>query len=297
MHVMVISTGGTIACTAGSDGALVPTLSAAELVAQSATVHEVRAVDANRIDSSSATLADLDRLREAVRTSLLDASVAGVVVTHGTDSLAETALGLDLVHRDPRPVILTGAMRPADDAAPDGPANLRGAIEAAARPQRAGVHIHFDSATLPARGAMKVATTAHDAFALASPRPLPRPMPVPAAPLAGLDVPIVRAWAGADGRLVEAVRDADGVILEALGSGNVSSEMGESVAALLRRGTPVVVASSVPHGDVSFSYGGAGGGSTLGALGAIPAGYLSAGQARVALATALATGVDPRSLL
>ena len=112
-------------------------------------------------------------------------------------------------------------------------------------------------------------------------------------------MPILRAWPGAGPELVDFTIDSgvDGIVVEALGSGNVSSEMGESVAALLRRGTPVVVASSVPHGDVSFSYGGAGGGSTLGVLGAIPAGYLSAGQARVALATALATGVDPRSLL
>ena len=54
---------------------------------------------------------------------------------------------------------------------------------------------------------------------------------------------------------------------------------------------------SVPYGEVSFAYGGAGGGSTLGDLGALPAGYLSAGQARIALATALATGVNPHSLL
>ena len=73
--------------------------------------------------------------------------------------------------------------------------------------------------------------------------------------------------------------------------------MGGAVAKLLRRGVPVVVATSVPYGEVSFAYGGAGGGSTLGDLGALPAGYLSAGQARIALATALATGVDPRSLL
>jgi len=122
-------------------------------------------------------------------------------------------------------------------------------------------------------------------------------MAVPPAPLAGLNIPIIRAWAGADDALIRALGPIDGLVLEALGSGNVSACMGGAVAKLLRRGVPVVVATSVPYGEVSFAYGGAGGGSTLGDLGALPAGYLSAGQARIALATALASGVNPSSLL
>lgn len=297
MDVLVISTGGTIASTADAHGALVPTLTGAELIARSGTPHPARAVDVASLDSSSVGLAELDMLRETVRTSLLDAAISGIVITHGTDSMAETALALDLVHTDPRPVVLTGAMRPDDHPAPDGPANLRGAIEAAARSQHGGVSVHFAGRTLPARGLIKTHTSAEDAFTLASAQPLPRPLPVPPAPLDGLNIPIVRAWAGADGSLIEALGPIDGLVIDALGSGNVSAGMGEAIAKLLRRGVPVVVATSVPYGEVSLAYGGAGGGSTLGRLGALPAGYLSAGQARIALATALATGVNPRSLL
>ena len=296
MNVLVISTGGTIASTANDRGALVPTLTGEELVARSGTNRQVRAIDVASLDSSSMGLAEIDMLRETVRTSLLDDS-ASLVITHGTDSMAETALALDLVHADPRPVVLTGAMRSADHAHPDGPANLRGAIEVAATRRDTGVLVHFAGETLPARGLMKAQTTAEHAFTLTSGTPLPRPMAVPAAPLDGLNIPIIRAWAGADGALIRALGPIDGLVLEALGSGNVSAGMGGAVAKLLRRGVPVVVATSVPYGEVSFAYGGAGGGSTLGDLGALPAGYLSAGQARIALATALATGVDPRSLL
>ena len=296
MNVLVISTGGTIASTANDRGALVPTLTGEELVARSGTNRQVRAIDVASLDSSSMGLAEIDMLRETVRTSLLDDS-ASLVITHGTDSMAETALALDLVHADPRPVVLTGAMRSADHAHPDGPANLRGAIEVAATRRDTGVLVHFAGETLPARGLMKTQTTAEHAFTLTSGTPLPRPMAVPAAPLDGLNIPIIRAWAGADGALIRALGPIDGLVLEALGSGNVSAGMGGAVAKLLRRGVPVVVATSVPYGEVSFAYGGAGGGSTLGDLGALPAGYLSAGQARIALATALATGVDPRSLL
>ena len=296
MNVLVISTGGTIASTANDRGALVPTLTGEELVARCGTNRQVRAIDVASLDSSSMGLAEIDMLRDTVRTSLLDDS-ASLVITHGTDSMAETALALDLVHADPRPVVLTGAMRPADHARPDGPANLRGAIEVAATRRDTGVLVHFAGETLPARGLMKTQTTAEHAFTLTSGTPLPRPMAVPAAPLAGLNIPIIRAWAGADDALIRALGPVDGLVLEALGSGNVSACMGGAVAKLLRRGVPVVVATSVPYGEVSFAYGGAGGGSTLGDLGALPAGYLSAGQARIALATALATGVDPRSLL
>lgn len=296
MNVLVISTGGTIASTANDRGALVPTLTGEELVARCGTTRQVRAIDVASLDSSSMGLAEIDMLRDTVRTSLLDDS-ASLVITHGTDSMAETALALDLVHADPRPVVLTGAMRPADHAHPDGPANLRGAIEVAATRRDTGVLVHFAGETLPARGLMKTQTTAEHAFTLTSSTPLPRPMAVPAAPLDGLNIPIIRAWAGADDALIRALGPIDGLVLEALGSGNVSAGMGGAVAKLLRRGVPVVVATSVPYGEVSFAYGGAGGGSTLGDLGALPAGYLSAGQARIALATALATGVDPRSLL
>lgn len=296
MNVLVISTGGTIASTANARGALVPTLTGEELVARCGTTRQVRAIDVASLDSSSMGLAEIDMLRETVRTSLLDDS-ASLVITHGTDSMAETALALDLVHADPRPVVLTGAMRSADHAHPDGPANLRGAIEVAATRRDTGVLVHFAGETLPARGLMKTQTTAEHAFTLTSGSPLPRPMSVPPAPLAGLNIPIIRAWAGADDALIRALGPIDGLVLEALGSGNVSACMGGAVAKLLRRGVPVVVATSVPYGEVSFAYGGAGGGSTLGDLGALPAGYLSAGQARIALATALASGVNPSSLL
>lgn len=296
MNVLVISTGGTIASTANARGALVPTLTGEELVARCGTTRRVRAIDVASLDSSSMGLAEIDMLRETVRTSLLDDS-ASLVITHGTDSMAETALALDLVHADPRPVVLTGAMRSADHAHPDGPANLRGAIEVAATRRDTGVLVHSAGETLPARGLMKTQTTAEHAFTLTSGSPLPRPMAVPPAPLAGLNIPIIRAWAGADDALIRALGPIDGLVLEALGSGNVSACMGGAVAKLLRRGVPVVVATSVPYGEVSFAYGGAGGGSTLGDLGALPAGYLSAGQARIALATALASGVNPSSLL
>lgn len=299
--VLVISTGGTIACTTDATGTRRPTLTAAELVEQSGTAESVGVYDAANLDSSAITLADIDTLAEFIEQSLIDDSVTGVVLTHGTDSLAETALALDLIHHDPRPVVLTGAQHPSDHPHTDGPENLRRAIDVAADPLRRGqgVLVHFDGDTLPARGLYKASTADLGAFALTTERPQPRPAPVPRATLSGINVPILRAWPGADGTLVElaANTNPDGIVVEALGSGNVSPAMGEALGRAIERGIPVVVSTSVPRGGVEFAYGGGGGGATLGELGALPAGSLSPGQARIALITALATGTDPSSLL
>lgn len=299
--VLVIATGGTIAATADATGARVPTLTGEELVRACGTDEDVRVYDATSLDSSAITLADLDMLSGLVHKALADDRISGIVLTHGTDSMAETALALDLVHDDPRPVVLTGAQRPADDPRPDGPDNLRRAIQAAADRlrRRNGVMVHFAGDTLPARGLYKSSTEDLGGFSLTSERPMPRPAPVPRAKLDGLRVPILRAWPGADGELVDTVAASrpDGIVVEALGSGNVSPAMGEAIGRAIDAGIPVVIATSVPRGGVSFDYGGAGGGSTLGDLGALPAGFLSAGQARIALLTALAAGVDPRLLL
>ncbi|WP_165164136.1 asparaginase [Corynebacterium qintianiae] len=299
--VLVISTGGTIASTTDPTGARVPTLTAEDLVISCGTDAPVRVYDSVSLDSSSMGLGDVDTLIQLVGKALADALVTGIVITHGTDSMAETALAIDLVHSDPRPVILTGAQRPADHPHADGPENLRRSIELAADPlaRGRGVTVHFGGDTLAARGLMKNDTEALRAFALTAPLTLPRPAAVAPAQLEGLNVPILRAWPGADASLVDHVASLkpDGIVVEGLGSGNVSAEMGEALARAAEDGIPVVLTTSVPYGEVSFSYGGAGGGATLGERGVLPGGWLRAGQARIALLTAIATGTDPRALL
>lgn len=288
--ISVIATGGTIACVPDETGALVPRLTAADLIERAAPQVQCRPVDVQSVDSSSMTLGDVDNLVAEVRAQLDDASVTGVVVTHGTDSLADTAIVLDLFHSSPKPVVVTGAM-----GTEDGPGNLRRAIQLAQDPgnNSGGVQVCVGD-VLPARGLFKRDTAEMSPF---SANPSSRPRPVPPVKLAGVDIPIIRAWPGAGGGLVDyAVRSgADGIVVEALGAGNVSDAMGAAIEAALPT-MPVVVTTSVPFGTVEFTYGGPGGGSTLGALGAIPSGPLRAGQARMALAVALRAGLDPAAM-
>lgn len=296
--VSVISTGGTIACMPDESGALVPTLTAADLVARSGTDIPTRSRDIQSVDSSSMTLADVDSIVAAVHTELEDPAVCGVVVTHGTDSLADTAYALQLFHSDTRPVILTGAI-----GTDDGPANLNDAIAFAspgggfgdAPDEKDQVFVMFSGQALSVSGLIKFHTRSTSPFRK---NDVPVPAPLPPVPLGGVNIPVVAAWPGAPADVIDAVAamQPDGIVVEALGSGNVSAEMGDGIARVLKRGIPVVITTSVALGPVDFAYGGAGGGSTLGALGALPSGGLRAGQARIALAAAIRSGLDPRSV-
>lgn len=303
--VSLLTTGGTIACTTDAAGALVPTLSGEDLAAGlRPRLHpdrvRLRVRELGRLDSSSLRPRDVDEIVAAAHRELEDPSVAGVVITHGTDSLEETALALDAFHGDNRPVVLTGAMRPGDAAAPDGPDNLFDACTIALDPaaRGMGVLIVLGHKVLPARGTVKEHTSDLAAFAYRGPQEPTRPAALPVAPLDGHRVDVIAAYPGAPRDAIAAALDAgaQGIVVEALGAGNIGTDLARGVEEALRRGVPVVVTTRAAHGEVRFDYGGPGGGASLSALGAIGSGHLRAGQARTALLVALATGTDPRAL-
>lgn len=303
--IAVITTGGTIACTADADGHLLPTVSGEELLRPIAArfdasqfafeIHEL-----NRLDSSSMTFADIDELNTTIHRILEDPEVVGIVVTHGTDSMEETAIAVDTFHTDHRPVILTGAQKPSDHPEADGPGNLFESclIASDASARGIGVLVVFGHAVIPARGCTKWHTTDELAFATNGPEEPERPDPLQLAPLADVAVEIIPAYPGASGASVQAAIDAgaQGLVVEAMGSGNVGTAMGAALGRALDDGLPVVMTTRVPRGEVSGTYGGAGGGATLAARGAIGSRYFRAGQARVLLAAAIATGQHPATL-
>lgn len=296
--VVVLTTGGTIACTTDRNGVLLPTVSGQELVAPVAArfapgTIDVEVRELTRLDSSSMTFADIDEIVAAVHTVLEDPTVSGVVVTHGTDSMEESAIAVDTFLNDPRPVVFTGAQKPFDHPEADGPNNLFESIIIASDDSALGIGclIVFGHAVLPARGATKWHTTDELAFATNGPEEPTRPDPVDVAKLAGLDIRIVHAYPGAGRDLLDYLKEkrVDGIVVETMGSGNVSTEFAHGLVDVLDAGIPVALSTRVPRGDVLPSYGGVGGGASLHAKGAFPSTYFRSAQARVLLAISVAT--------
>lgn len=292
MTFALIATGGTIACTTVRDGSLVPTVSGQQLAASLGTdagAHDIEVVEFRALDSSSITLADLDELLLCVREQLARPDIDGVLITHGTDSLEETALALSLFDVGDGPIVLTGAQRAFDHPSGDGPRNLREAYELL-RSGKPGVWVQFGGKTIPGRGVRKWHTSQLNGFEELPVGDSAVPL-LPLAPMAGHPVEIIAAYPGAGATLVDAsLPHTRGLIIEAMGSGNMGAEMGAGVARALQAGIPVVISTRTPYGNTKLAYGGAGGGATLGEMGAVAAGGFRAGQARIMLAAALATG-------
>ena len=288
--IVVVTTGGTIAGTASPDGAIRPTVDGSAFIADAKGPADVdlRLHDLMSTDSARMSFVEMDSIAAAVATAMADESVDGVVILHGTDTMQETAMLVDLQHDDPRPVVFTGAQRPADHSEPDGPGNLTAAITLAADidSRGRGVLISFGDEVVPARGARKVHTTDLRGFdgTAADRKVLGR------CAIAGTRVDIVTLYPGVDATAIDAYVEAgaSGLVLEAMGSGNANPTVVDAVRRSVATGVTVVVTSRVHEGPVAATYGGGGGGVDLVAAGALVSTILRASQSRILLAALLA---------
>lgn len=297
----MITTGGTAASRTTDDGA-VPVLHATDLIPSELGELSVTPVDLMALDSSAMTVRDQFAVVTAIAQALTDPEVSGVVVTHGTDTLEETAFLADVFVTDalnsdhPRPVIFTGAQYPADHPESDGPANIAAALTLAADDAQRGrgVLVALGGQVLGARGVFKLSTTATEGFATVHPA-LPRPHiadPIPGGVPARVD--LLALYPGVSPGLIAAAvaQRAAGIVLAATGSGNTHPDITAEVALARQRSVPVVVSTRVPYGEVTPTYGGGGGGIDLARAGAIISPWLRGPQARMAMIALLSTGAS-----
>lgn len=306
--VAIVTMGGTIASkTDVETGAAVPAVSGKELVEavpQLLELANIRLIDFLQLDSSQLTPKEWSALSELITKLVADQDITGVVVTHGTDTMAEGAYFVDLTTQSHKPIVFTGAMRSASDANPDGPANLRDAVlQATSKDAKDwGVTVTMNQYIHSARDVRKTHTSNIQAFEsgergvlgyIAQDKvkryrdrldrqyfPLPKEIP---------NVVLLTTYPGDNGDLMRsAIRNgAKGIVVQGFGSGNVGKDLFNAIQYALDRGIVVVITSQVQQGAVEAVYGGEGGAATLKEKGVIMAYDLSGPKARILLLLAL----------
>lgn len=308
MRIALVATGGTISTVTSVDGGRSATLRGEDLLAavRVPTGVEVDVRDFHPRGSYSFSLADMSAIVCAIVDALRDGA-DGVVVTHGTDTLEQTALLADIRLNDARPIVFTGAQRSADHPDSDGPDNLSDAIAVAAAPhaRERGVLIAFGGRVLRARGTSKVETISLDAFrpsvgggvgfvqdgdvALVD-GPAVRCTPhLPDRP-DEVRVDIICTYGGMGRELIDASVQAGarGIVFEGTGSGNATPEVLAEIKELQHAGISAVISSRVVSGPLNAQYSGSGGGKDLVRAGAILTTDLRPPQARILLACLIA---------
>ena len=315
LKVVVVSTGGTIASKHDRQAdALVSSASGEELLASLGALAPDLPVSTESFCNIGSFAMDLEtsfRLARRLDAILADPDVAGVVVTHGTDTMEEAVFLADLVVTSDKPVVFTGAQRHAAEPDADGPRNLADAIRVAASPsaRSLGAVIVFEGEIHAARDVTKIHAYRVGTFASAEHgklgevdagrvivqrRPLLRP---PLFRGAGAierietRVDLIRLVMGNDDRFMRCALQsgACGIVLEAFGRGNVTPAVLAAITDAVQGGVVVVVTTRCPQGRVMPLYGGSGG-KAAAAAGAIFAGDLSGLKARILLALLLGSG-------
>jgi L-asparaginase len=311
--IVILFTGGTI--TMRNDptgGGVQPGLTATEILAATKGIRAITAVETEewgQFPGPHMTVERMWSLRNRIVEHLARPEVTGVVITHGTDTLEESAYLVARSTSSDKPIVFTGAMRTVSDLGWDGPANLFEAVQVAASPETKGfgVMVVIGGQIFAALDTTKTNTHLLDAFEspglgplgvldegeLILRREMPPSPPIVEPKALATPIDIIFAAAGSDARLLDASRDvARGLVLAAMGRGNVPPAMVPGIQRWVSEGKPVVLTSRTQGGRVGHTYGYPGGGRRLEEMGAIFGGSRRAQQARIDLMLALGAGMN-----
>lgn len=314
--VVLITTGGTIASKLDeASGHVTASVSGPEL---RAVLHdplegiELEVEEFCNVGSFALELPLVFDLVRRIREVLADPDCTGVVVTHGTDTMEESAYMADLLVDSEKPVVFTGAQHAFDEPNPDGPRNLTDSIRLAASDEARGLGamICFEQEFHAARDVSKSHASRVDTFMsyehgklgeIDGDRIIVHRKPVLRRTFKAdgivADVELVKLAMGSSGRYISfaAANGARALVIEGFGRGNATPAVTAAAADAIRQGVPVIMTSRCQRGRVKPIYGG-GGGKSLSEKGVIFAGDLSGVKARILVAVLLGSGADAARL-
>lgn len=310
--ILVLHTGGTISMQADASGAVVTSQdNPMNHVTNPLNGIEVHALDFLNLPSPHIKPKHMLALYHKIKEEA--DNYDGVVITHGTDTLEETAYFLDTMEIPHMPIVLTGAMRSSNELGSDGVYNYLSALRVASDDKAAdkGVLIVMNDEIHAAKYVTKTHTTNVSTFQTPTHGPLGLIMKQEilyfktAEPRVRFDldciqglVPIISAYAGMTDELIDMLdlEQLDGLVIQAFGAGNVPKETAQKLENLLQKGIPVALVSRCFNGIAEPVYAYQGGGVQLQKAGVLFVKELNAQKARLKLLIALNAGLKGQAL-
>ena len=308
--VALITTGGTIASTRNDKNKLESGKldgNAILSMCQLENEIDIELVDLYQVPSMHMTFENLNHLNTTIQNVFKDPSISGVVVTHGTDSLEETAYFLELTIDDARPVIVTGSQKSPGDIGTDVYSNLRNSLLVASsdHAKNIGTCVVFNEKIIHSKYVKKVHSSSINGFGAIGYGMLgfidndeviiyqkPTHKEVYAIQESYPIVEIVLAYLGASSILIDALCEAkvDGVVLVGAGRGQVTPGMMDTIDKLCQNGTKVVLTTSTEEGRVFPTYDYFSSANNLKDKGVLMGGDFNPKKARLKLLLMLANG-------
>lgn len=310
-HLLVIHTGGTISMSQDQSNKVVtndinPISLHQDVINQYAQIDELNPFN---VPSPHMTIQHVKQLKDIILEAVTNKYYDGFVITHGTDTLEETAFLLDLILGIEQPVVITGAMRSSNEISSDGLYNYISAIRVASdeKARHKGVMVVFNDEIHTARNVTKTHTSNTNTFQSPNHGPLGvltkdrvqfHHMPYRQQALENvnekLNVPLVKAYMGMPGDIFSfySREGIDGMVIEALGQGNMPPSALEGIQQLVSLNIPIVLVSRSFNGIVSPTYAYDGGGYQLAQQGFIFSNGLNGPKSRLKLLVALSNNLD-----
>lgn len=314
-NILLLHTGGTISMKMNEVGAVLPNdrnplIGISEQLAKYAELNEMEVFN---YPSPHITPKEMLYLRNVIVDYEKEHTVDGIVITHGTDTLEETAYFLDLTTKYNFPIVLTGAMRSSNELGADGVYNLVEAVRVACSEEarEKGVLVVMNDEIHQAFNITKTSTSSVNTFQSPQYGPIglvtKKMVHIHQAPVhrryvevnrIQKRVALLKVYAGMERDLIEAMLDLhyDGVVLEGLGQGNVPPDVAIGIAKLIKANIPVILVSRCFNGIAEGIYGYEGGGKSLEEMGVIFANGINGQKARLKLLIGLNQENNPVDL-